>query len=73
MMGVADYGVLNLFQSYLWIFALVLSLNLHVAIGRYIYLPEAEFESFLGTTLLSVGGCLLLVALRFWLLPNLRA
>ncbi|MBC3936347.1 oligosaccharide flippase family protein [Undibacterium sp. CY7W] len=56
MMGVADYGVLNIFQSYLWIFALVLSLNLHVAIGRYIYLPEAAFESFLGTTLLSVGA-----------------
>lgn len=55
-MGVADYGVLNLFQSYLWIFALVLSLNLHVAIGRYIYLPEAEFDSFLGTTLLSLGA-----------------
>lgn len=55
MMSVTDYGVLNLFQSYLWIFALVLSLNLHVAVGRYIYLPEAAFESFLGTTLLSVG------------------
>lgn len=56
MMGVADYGVLNLFQSYLWIFALVLSLNLHVAIGRYIYQPEAVLKSFLGTTLLSVGA-----------------
>lgn len=56
MMSVTDYGVLNLFQSYLWIFALVLSLNLHVAVGRYIYLPEAAFESFLGTTLLSVGA-----------------
>lgn len=56
MMSVPDYGVLNLFQSYLWIFALALSLNLHVAIGRYIYLPGAAFESFLGTTLLSVGA-----------------
>lgn len=56
MMIVADYGVLNLFQSYLWIFALVLSLNLHVSIGRYIYLPGAAFGSFLGTTLLSVGA-----------------
>ncbi len=56
MMSVADYGVLNLFQSYLWIFALALSLNLHVAVGRYIYLPDAAFESFLGTTLLSGGA-----------------
>lgn len=56
LMSVTDYGVLNLFQSYLWIFALVLSLNLHVAVGRYIYLPDARLDSFLGTTLLSVGG-----------------
>lgn len=56
MMSVPDFGVLNLFQSYLWIFALVLSLNLHVAIGRYIYLPGAAFGSFLGTTLLSLGA-----------------
>lgn len=56
MMSVTDYGSLNLFQSYLWIFALVLSLNLHVAIGRYIYLPGAVFESFLGTTFLAVGA-----------------
>ena len=56
MMSVNDYGSLNLFQSYLWIFALVLSLNLHVAVGRYIYLPGAACDSFLGTTLLSVGA-----------------
>jgi O-antigen/teichoic acid export membrane protein len=56
LMSVADYGVLNLFQSYLWIFALALSLNLHVAVGRYIYLPGATLDSFLGTTLLSVGA-----------------
>ena len=55
MMSVKDYGILNLFQSYLWIFTLLLSFNLHVAVGRYIYLIDAEIESFLGTTLLSVG------------------
>jgi len=62
-MSVADYGVLNLFQSYLWIFALALTLSLHVAIGRYIYLPGAAFESFLGTTLLSVGSVFVIGAI----------
>ncbi len=56
MMSVPDFGLLNLFQSYLWIFTITLSLNLHIAVGRYIYLPEAAFESFLGTSLISVGA-----------------
>ena len=71
MMSVADYGVLNLFQSYLWIFALVLSLNLHVAIGRYIYLPGAAFESFLGTTLISVGAVFVVGAIGILVFANI--
>ena len=47
MMSAGDYGVLTLFQSYLWILLLVLSMNLHVALGRYIYKPSAEVESLL--------------------------
>lgn len=73
MMSVADYGVLNLFQSYLWIFALVLSLNLHVAIGRYIYLPGAAFESFLGTTLISVGAIFVVGAVGILVFANITS
>lgn len=54
-MSVADYGVLNLSQSYLWIFVLVLSLNLHVSVGRYIYEPNAEEGPFLASTVIAVG------------------
>ena len=69
LMSVADYGVLNLFQSYLWLFALALSLNLHVAVGRHIYAPDADTGAFLGTTVQSVGaifiaGSLLVLAGR---------
>lgn len=73
MMSVADYGVLNLFQSYLWIFALVLSLNLHVAIGRFIYLPGAAFESFLGTTLISVGAIFIFGAIGILAFANITS
>lgn len=55
-MSVADYGVLNVSMSYLWIIALLLSLNLHVGIGRYIYEIGAKQGSFLASTLLIVGG-----------------
>jgi O-antigen/teichoic acid export membrane protein len=50
-----DYGVLNLFISYLWIFAIVMSLNLHTGIGRFIYNDGAEFRGFLGTSLIAIG------------------
>jgi O-antigen/teichoic acid export membrane protein len=55
MMSVTDFGSLNLFQSYLWVFVIVLSLNLHVAVGRYVYAPDVSFQSFLGTVLFSLG------------------
>jgi O-antigen/teichoic acid export membrane protein len=55
-MTVPDYGVINLFMSYIWIFAIVMSLNLHTGIGRYIYSVDAEFGSFLGTSLLALGA-----------------
>jgi len=55
-MSVADYGVLNLSQSYQWIFVILLSLNLHVSVGRYIYEPHAEEGPFLASTVISVGA-----------------
>lgn len=68
MMSVGDYGLLNLFQSYIWIFVLALSLNLHVGVGRYIYLPSADTGRFLGTTLLAVGGVFVVGAIGAMLL-----
>jgi O-antigen/teichoic acid export membrane protein len=59
-MTVQDYGVLNLFVSYLWIFAIVMSLNMHTAIGRYIYSEGAEFDSFLTTSLMAIGSIYLI-------------
>lgn len=61
-MPVHDYGVLNLASSYLWILAIVMTLNLHTAIGRYIYTGSADFSSFLGTSYLSMGAVFGLVA-----------
>lgn len=60
---VHDYGVINLFASYLWIFAIVMSMNLYSGVGRYIYNEDADFGSFLGTTLIAIGAIYLTVGL----------
>lgn len=62
-MTVQDYGLINLFVSYLWIFTIVMSLNFHTGIGRYIYSEDAEFGSFLGTSLLAIGSIYLVAAI----------
>jgi O-antigen/teichoic acid export membrane protein len=56
MMSVADYGVLNLSASYLWILGIVMTVNLHTGIGRYVYTQDADYAGFLGTTFVAVGA-----------------
>lgn len=51
----AEYGVVSLLVSYIWIFGIVLSLNLHTAIGRFIYEKTAQAGELIGTTLLPIG------------------
>lgn len=54
MMPVDEYGVLNLFASYIWIFGITMSLNLHTAIGRYVYTEKDDVPEFLGSTLVAL-------------------
>lgn len=61
-MSVGDYGIFNLSQSYQWIFVLVLSLNLHVSIGRYIYEVDPKEGPFLGSLVLMLAALSLLGA-----------
>lgn len=62
-MSVHDYGVINIFSSYLWLFVIMMSLNLYTGIGRYIYSEKADVGGFLGTSLLAIGAVYLVVAL----------
>lgn len=56
MMTVPDYGVVNLFSSYIWILGIACSLNLYTAIGRWAYDEHTDLGRLLGTSLISVGG-----------------
>ena len=45
----SDYGILNIFSVYATIAATVLTLNLHIGVGRYYFEERDDFNSFLGT------------------------
>lgn len=51
----AEFGVVSLFFSYIWILGIVLTLNLHTGIGRFIYDKQHRIGELVGTTLLAVG------------------
>jgi O-antigen/teichoic acid export membrane protein len=51
----AEYGVVSLFVSYIWILGIVLTLNLHTPIGRFIYDKACSSGQLIGTTLAPVG------------------
>lgn len=46
-----DYGILNIFVTYVSIFAIIFTLNLHVGIGRYFHEKKKDFNSYLGTAI----------------------
>jgi O-antigen/teichoic acid export membrane protein len=50
-----DYGIVAVFQAYIGIFLVILSLNAHAAVTRYYFENKDDFEGFVGTTLSFVG------------------
>ena len=46
-----DYGIVAVFQAYIGIFIVILSLNAHAAVARYYFENKDDFEGFVGTTL----------------------
>lgn len=49
LMTVEEFGLLNLYISYLWIFVIIFSSNFYTAIGRYIYEEKEDFNHFFST------------------------
>lgn len=54
LMSIEEFGLLNLYISYLWIFVIIFSSNLYTAIGRYIYEEEEDFNHFFSTTVIVI-------------------
>lgn len=53
-MSPRDYGVINLYSSYLVLISVLLVLNLHTAIGRYIYSKDIDYPKFISMTIITV-------------------
>lgn len=50
-----DYGIINIFGSYVSIFSIILVLNLNGAVSRYYYEEKDDFKQFLGFSVALVG------------------
>ena len=75
-----EFGMISLFFSYLWLFGIALTLNLHTAIGRYIYDENYKGGELVGTTVISLtllfilgSSCLLMYQDSFSSWLNLPA
>lgn len=53
-MSVEEFGLVNLYMSYMWIFVIVFSLNLYTSIGRYIYEERSDFKYFFSVAVLVI-------------------
>ncbi len=56
----SDYGIISVFSSYTSIFSILLTLNLHVAVGRYAYEGTSDFNQFFSTIVVFLAGVLLI-------------
>lgn len=65
---VDDFGVYNLYSSFLWIFGLLLTFNLSTSFGRYIYEKKPKIDEFLSTLIISIFISFILFSLIFILL-----
>ena len=67
LLTVEDYGVVNVFMSFVGIVAVLLTLSSEVSIGRYYYdaKSEEDFKRFVGTSLRLTGIILGVMTLLF--------
>lgn len=67
LLSTADYGTVNVYNTYVGLFAILLTLNLHQGIGRYYYEDAGDFKAFFGSisntlpVVVGIGVTLLLV------------
>lgn len=69
-----EYGIVNVFTSYLLIISVLVTLNLHWAVSRY-YFEEGktDFEAFLGTIIIGVTLSFLALGGLMWIFEEQMA
>ncbi len=69
-----EYGIVNVFTSYLLMIAVLITLNLHWAVSRYYFEEDKDdFEDFLGTILVGVTVSFVVFGGLMWLFDKQMA
>lgn len=66
LLSPADYGIVSIFNSYIALLSVILTLNVHVSLGRYFYEDKEDFNSFFGTSAFLTVGILVFMSLVFF-------
>lgn len=61
----AEYGIINIYNSYIAMTVVLLTLNAHAMIGRYYYEEKEDFNEFLGTTIFLSAALFLCTSLIY--------
>ena len=70
---VDDFGKYNLYSSFLWIFGLLLTLNLSTSYGRYLYEKKPQIDEFFSTLIICVSFIFIFISIvLFFLAPYLN-
>lgn len=73
LVSTADYGLINVFFSYLTIFGVIFTLNLHNSVNRYAFEEKSDLKEFMGSTIFGSSGILIIFLVPFSLFPNFFA
>ncbi|USU14151.1 oligosaccharide flippase family protein (plasmid) [Sphingomonadaceae bacterium OTU29THOMA1] len=69
-LSTSDFGFYSVFTSYIWILAIAVSGNSHLAIGRYLYEDEIDNTVMMSTVLSWIGVITIIYSLAFLLLTR---
>lgn len=70
LLQTGEYGIINLFNSYISIFIILFTLNTHSSVSRYYYEGKEDLKEFFGTTVLFSLAIFAVISLVFLLLRN---
>ncbi len=65
LLSVSEYGVWDVWRSFITVAFAVLTVNTYTALGRYYYEEKDDFPQFFGTSLIVSGGCILVSLIGF--------
>ena len=70
LLSTSDYGIINVFSSYVGIFVIIFTLNSYASIARYYYEKKGDFNQFVSTSIILIIICLSIILILFMIFRN---